>query len=147
MIPDRRSSKRGLYWAVSLLTALAVILSARPLAAAPREDAAASPVAAVTGGFPTRIEGQIKAISGSTWQVDATLVEVTANTVIKDTKGGAEVGAWVLVAGDQYSDRLVAEIIQVMRPARSAAPDLPIHGRAAEQRQRRVASGRHAGHR
>ncbi len=128
MIRDRRSSQRGRYWAVSLLAALAVALTAQPLAAAPRPGINPSAAAEQNAPTPTRIEGYIKSMNGTSWKVDQTPVVLGPQTTLIQKKGQAAVGAWVLVAGNQYPDRLDADTIEVQRPAGAPIPSYEFSG-------------------
>ena len=120
MTADRRSSKHSLLQAVSLLAALAVALSARPLAAAPQMDAfTPTPLAPFTVPVSTRIIGELRSVAGDTWQVDDITVKLSPATTIFQTKGAVQPGAWVRVSGTKYETYLAAEVVDVVRPAGS----------------------------
>ena len=132
MSADRRSSKRSLFQAVSLVAALAVVLTARPIAAAPRMDAAAPTIAPFTAPVPTRIEGQIQSIAGDTWLVDDFTVKLSPKTTVFQKRGTAQPLAWVLIAGTRYENYLAADVIEVLRPA-GPAPTYQLTGALGKQ--------------
>lgn len=134
MTADRRTPKHGLYRAISLVAALAVALSARPAAAGPVVPGAAltqaSPAASPRSApVSTRIEGEVRAIQGDVWQVDDLTVICGPKTFLSAKRGAAEPGAWVLVVGEQYDDYILAELIEVQRPATAPAPTYQYTGR------------------
>lgn len=133
MIPDRRSSRRGLLRAVSLVAALTVAFSARSLVAAPRSDAGIFSATQITDPVPTRIEGYIVSINGSSWLVDQTRVVRGPQTTVLELRGKAEAGAWVLVAGAQYADRLEADTIEVLRRVGAPGPTYQLTGMLTKQ--------------
>ncbi len=122
MIPHRRSQRRGLIWTATVLVTVVIAFSALPGAAAPVAD---SPHSVVT---PTRLEGQLKSVSGNTWLVDQTTVVLDANTTLIQLNGQAQVGAWVVVWGDRLPEYLLAELIHVLRPAGSPTPVIQFTG-------------------
>ena len=122
MIPHRRSPRRGRVWAVALMATVVVVFLAHPGAAAPVAD---SPHSVAT---PTRVEGQLRDISGHTWLVDQTTVVLDQNVTLVEVNGKAEVGAWVAVWGDQPSGYVLAKLVHVLRPAGSPAPIIQFTG-------------------
>lgn len=120
MTADRRYLKRGLYQAVCLLAAMAVALSARPVAAgtlaaaAPVSGAPLSATSTSTTAVPTRLEGVLKS-TGTPWLVDDHPVTRTGATVVREKRGPARPGAWVLVTGTQNGGTIVAQVIEVLR--------------------------------
>ncbi len=69
-------------------------------------------------GRPTRLEGYLKLMGAGFWWVGDTQVVVTAETVVIEKRGRAEVGAWVVIQGHQAADGpLFAEFVMVERPA------------------------------
>ena len=76
-------------------------------------------LAPFTVPVPTRITGELRSVAGDTWQVDDITVKLRPDTTIFQTKGAAQPGAWVLVAGTKYETYLAAEVVDVVRPAGS----------------------------
>jgi hypothetical protein len=72
--------------------------------------------------FSTRLEGQVKSISGERWLVDQTWVKQTSTTVLLEARGPAIVGAWVRAIGKQHPDVLVADTIEVLQPVGAPLP-------------------------
>ena len=122
MISHHRSSRRGRVWAVTLLATVAIALSTQTGAATPLAD---TPRSVVT---PTRLEGQLLSVSGNTWLVDQTTVQLDAEASLVEVNGKAQVGAWVVVWGDQLPDYLLAHLVHVLRPAGAPAPTIQFTG-------------------
>lgn len=122
MIPHRRSPRHGQVGAAVLLAAALIAFSAHPGAAAPL---AGSPRSAITS---TRLEGQLLSVSGDTWLVDQTTVVLSEETTVIEVNGKAQVGAWVVIWGDQLPEHLLAELVHVLRPAGSPAPTIQFTG-------------------
>jgi len=116
------SSRRGRVWATILLTAVVLALSTQTGAAAPQADTSRSV------GTPTRLEGQLRSISGSTWLVDQTTVQLDAGATLVEVNGKAQVGAWVVVWGDQLSGYLLGYLVHVLRPAGAPTPTMQFTG-------------------
>lgn len=122
MISHRRSSRRGRVWAATLVATLVIALSAQAGAAAPLADTPRSV------GTPTRLEGQLLNVSGNTWLVDQTTVQLDADTTLVEVNGKAQVGAWVVVWGDQLPEYLHADLVHVLRPAGAPTPTIQFTG-------------------
>ncbi len=133
MTADRRPLLAGLYRAVCLLAALAVVLTAQPAAAATRATALVAPAAPRTVSPPTRVEGLIRAIDGNSWRVDDIPVILGPNIVIDQQRGAAEVDAWVLVIGNRSEGYVVADYIEVKRPSSRPAPTYQFTGPLTKQ--------------
>ena len=120
------SLRRGVRVALAPLLALtlSVIVCLSPASAAqPQTTKSASSV-------PTRLEGYLKAIGPGKWLVGNYGVLVDAQTAVIEKRGRAEVGAWVIVWGEQDEVGSVhAELIQVDRPAGSSGPTVQFSGK------------------
>lgn len=116
MIPNQKTPRRGLPWAVSLLLALVLMWPAQLSAGA--GGTGFDPTAETA----TTIEGQVKSISGNTWLVDQTTVRLDAATSIVERGGALQVGAWVAIWGIRTPEYLRAETIHVLRPAGAETP-------------------------
>ena len=119
------SLRRGVRVALAPLLALtlSVIVCLSPASAAqPQTTKPASSV-------PTRLEGYLKAIGSGKWLVGNYSVLVDAQTAVIEKRGRAEVGAWVIVWGEQDEVGSVrAELIQVDRPAGSSGLTVQFSG-------------------
>ena len=89
----------------------------------------APPRARSASSFPTRYEGILRALGPSKWLVGESSILIDPQTPIVQKRGKAEVGAWVIVWGQQQTDgQIRAEIIQVDRPPGWSGPTIQISG-------------------
>lgn len=112
---------------IALVPLLAVVLS---ITAFLSLTAAAQPQTVRSGAsIPTRLEGYLKAIGPGKWLVGSSTILVDTQTAVIEKHGRAEVGAWVIVWGEQDEAGTVrAELIQVDRPAGSTGPIMQFSG-------------------
>ncbi len=77
----------------------------------------------------TRSEGILRAMSPGKWQVGQIKVRLDDRTILIEKRGKAEVGAWLIVWGQQNDTGEVrAELIQVDRPANLSGPITQLSG-------------------
>ncbi len=77
----------------------------------------------------TRLEGILRAMSPGKWQVGQINVRLDDRTILIEKRGKAEVGAWLIVWGQQNdTGEMRAELIQVDRPANFSGPLTQLSG-------------------
>ncbi len=115
---------RGIRIFLVLLTFAAALIYGQPRAEAMPEGPA-RPASAIS----TRYEGLVRGIRPGQWTVGEISVNVDQQTVLIEKLGKAEIGAWVIVWGQQdEAGQLRAEIIKVDRPSGWAVPTVQISG-------------------
>lgn len=108
---------------VLLAVAIAVTSSLWPVGAAQQDPGQIATTAS------TRSEGILRAISPTKWQVGQLGVLLDAATIVIQKRGKAELGAWVIVWGQQdEAGQIRAELILVDRPAGRLGPLTQISG-------------------
>ena len=120
---------RGIRIVLALLTFALASIAGQPHADAMPEGPA-RPASAIS----TRYEGLLRGIRQGTWTVGEKGVQVDQQTVVVEKRGKAEIGAWVIVWGQQdEAGQLRAEVISVDRPAAWTAPIVQISGMLRKQ--------------
>ena len=108
-----------------LLLAVAIAATASPWPANSMQQAPRVTTAAAA----TRYEGLLRAVGPSSWQVGQLSVLLDDTTILIQKRGKAEVGAWLIVWGQQNdAGQIRAEIIQVDRPANISGPIAQLSG-------------------
>lgn len=88
-------------------------------------DAPARPVSTIS----TRREGVLRSINPDRWLVGDATVAIDEQTRVIEKRGKVEIGAWIIVWGQQTeSGQIRAEVILVDRPAGWAGPIVQISG-------------------
>ena len=118
----------GRFWGfrglLTLLVFVGVLISSQPHAAS-MPEAPARPVSSIS----VRYEGLLRGIGPGDWLVGEISVTVDQQTVLIEKRGKAEIGAWVILWGQQNEkDQIHAEVIKVDRPAGWAGPVVQISG-------------------
>jgi hypothetical protein len=102
---------------VLLATAIAAAACAWPANAMQQDPGRITTTASI------RSEGLLRAIGPGKWQVGQFSVLLDGTTIVIQKRGRAELGAWVIVWGQQSdSGEIRAELIQVDRPASRSGP-------------------------
>jgi hypothetical protein len=127
-IPPRgRQCAPGRYWrGRALLAALLTIVIASAACPLPINAVQQNPG---QGTAITRAEGVLRAKGPGKWQVGKLEVLLNDTSVVMQTRGKAEPGAWVIVWGQQSrAGDMRADYIQVDRPASLTSPTIQLSG-------------------
>ena len=99
------------------------------IAGQPHADAMPEGPARPCQSISTRYEGLLRGVRPGKWTVGEINVLVDQQTALVEKRGKAEIGAWVIVWGQQdEAGQLRAEIIKVDRPSGWTAPIVQISG-------------------
>ena len=120
---------RGIRTLLILLVLAVALLSGQPNAESMPEGPA-RPAADLS----TRFEGVVRDIKPDRWMVGQIAVQLDPQTVLIEKRGKAQIGAWVIVWGQQSeAGSLRAEVIKVDRPTGWAGPVDEISGMLRKQ--------------